>query len=92
MPGTLLGTASDRSVLLDANAAGYGWYIDPTPLDDREFISGVRLSAADAGLRMDLLTAVMHELGHVLGRGHTDDFEAMFETLATGARRSLLAP
>ena len=38
---------------------------------------------------MDLLSAVLHELGHELGLDHDDDLDAMFETLAAGTRRSL---
>ena len=33
----LLGQAAGQSITLDADAAGYGWYVDPTPLDDAEF-------------------------------------------------------
>jgi hypothetical protein len=36
---------------------------------------------------MDLLTVVMHELGHILGRGHTSDGGLMDETLPLGTRR-----
>ncbi len=38
---------------------------------------------------MDLLSAVMHELGHVLGLDHSDhDDDVMFETLAAGERQA----
>ena len=37
---------------------------------------------------MDLLTAVMHELGHVLGAGHSRaDDDLMGATLQTGVRK-----
>ena len=36
---------------------------------------------------MDLLTAVMHEFGHVLGRDHERD-GVMEETLITGTREA----
>jgi hypothetical protein len=42
---------------------------------------------------MDLLTAIMHEMGHVLGLDDLDDshhdVELMTESLATGRRRTL---
>jgi hypothetical protein len=36
---------------------------------------------------MDLLTVLMHELGHILGFDHEEE-GVMAETLATGTRRS----
>jgi hypothetical protein len=94
LPGATLGLATPRTITLDNTAAGYGWYLDPTPLDDAEFPSGSQLSTLDSQLRMDLLTAVMHELGHTLGlpdhhEPSTED-DLMFETLAIGLRRSIL--
>jgi hypothetical protein len=55
LDGLVIGQANGRSITLDADAAGWGWSIG---------------SAASAGTRMDLLSAVMHELGHVLGYEH----------------------
>src|SRR5262249_22388550 len=44
-----------------------GWFVDPTPQDDAEFPLRAA-SAADGGpAGDDLLTAVLHELGHGLG-------------------------
>jgi len=68
-----LGQATPELVLIDVNAAGYGWYVDATPADDLEF--GLKMSELEllasgtspAFGRIDLLTVVMHELGHVLG-------------------------
>jgi hypothetical protein len=51
-------------VLLDATGDGWGWFIDPTPADDAEFRTPGQGPAAG---KMDLLTVVAHELGHVLG-------------------------
>jgi hypothetical protein len=92
LPGATLGLATPRAITLDATAAGYGWFIDPTPLDDSEFSSGSRLSTLDSQLRMDLLTAVMHELGHTLGwddlHGQDSQDDLMYEALAVGVRRT----
>ena len=41
---------------------------------------------------MDLLTVVLHELGHVLGLGHDEDGGVMGETLAAGSVYRLSAP
>jgi hypothetical protein len=83
-----------RVVTLDATAAGHGWFIDPTPGDDSEFalaggVEGRALAGSAASGRMDLLTVVEHELGHVLG---LDDLGAssgdvMDVALAEGVRR-----
>ena len=35
--GTTLGLASGNTIWLDDNAAGWGWFVDPTPGDDSEF-------------------------------------------------------
>jgi predicted Zn-dependent protease len=64
---------------LDGNAAGYGWYLDPTPdRDDDDLLEG----------RMDLLTVVLHEMGHLLGFEHTQEEEDLMSVgLQPGMRR-----
>ena len=93
LPGDWLGRASDgRRVQIDKDAAGYGWFVDATPRDDAEF--AVRSAAGDrdarpgsaARERVDLLSVVMHELGHVLGRAH-EDSGVMAATLPLATRR-----
>jgi hypothetical protein len=84
-------------VTLDATAAAYGWYVDPNSPDDTAFGNPVapaeyQASAASAALgRMDLLTVVEHELGHVLGLSDLDPqavpHDLMTLTLGTGVRR-----
>src|SRR5262249_23479689 len=65
------------------NAAGWGWFVDRTPRDDSEFTT-----PGDQGEQnhMDLLTVLMHEMGHVLGLDHDAD-GVMQETLTAGTRR-----
>src|SRR5262249_49071823 len=70
--GPLIGYTSGTTVQLDVNAGGLGWFVDPTPGDDSEFagtgdVYALRADGGPAAGQMDLLTVVMHELGHVLG-------------------------
>ena len=51
-------------IILDINGAGYGYFIDPTPGSDSAFARGQNGAAAH---QVDLLTVVMHEMGHILG-------------------------
>jgi hypothetical protein len=92
LPGATLGLATPRTIKLDVNAAGYGWFVDPTPLDDTEFSPSYRLFTRDSRLHIDLLTTVMHELGNSLGYNDLDPTshpnDLMSATLAPGVRRT----
>jgi len=80
LPGSYLGFATHDTIWIDADAAGHGWYVgvdSPDVVEDQT--------------RFDLLTVVLHELGHVLGyddldsESHAD--ELMSATLTPGQRR-----
>jgi hypothetical protein len=85
LDGATLGQTVGTTITIDRDAAGYEWFVDPTPRSDAEFHR-----PGDQGEqgRLDLLTAVEHELGHVLGRDHGAG--VMSETLATGTRESIV--
>src|SRR5262249_13552097 len=84
------------AVTMDAAAAGYGWFCGSTA-GDTAFGSVVAPKELQAGPgspafgRMDLLTVVEHELGHVLGLEDLDPqavpHDLLTTTLAPGVRR-----
>jgi hypothetical protein len=77
LPSPYLGLDVGNEVFISRNAAGYGWFTNPG--DDRAF-------ALHHVHRMDLLTTVMHEFGHVLGIDDNNPNSAMTETLLPGVR------
>jgi hypothetical protein len=99
LPAGYLGiTALGASTIeISANAAGYGWYIGTTDSSSPELV-GKNAAAATKRTQIvtpagheDLLTVVMHELGHTLGlkdlRTTRSSADLMAESLATGVRR-----
>ena len=85
-----MGYAVPGLIVIDQNAAGYGWFIDATPADDAEFRplgqeELVAVGSSPAFGKMDLLSVVMHEMGHALGFDH-DDHGVMEEFLEVGVR------
>ncbi|MEG3181828.1 cadherin-like domain-containing protein [Sphingomonas sp. LT1P40] len=93
MTGIYLGASNGSTIEIDADGAGIGWYLDATPGDDAEFTgSGSRLTGqGDAANQIDLLTTVMHELGHQIGIG--DSYQSgeadtlMYGYVTVGERR-----
>jgi uncharacterized membrane protein len=85
LPGPYLGEEFANVIEVDRDAAGYGWYVDPTPGDDSEFAPGAVRSPALG--HMDLLSVVAHELGHELGFAHDNGDDVMNEALPAGVRR-----
>jgi hypothetical protein len=81
LPGWYLGEASPGHVTLDSTAAGNGWFIDRTPTTDNDVPAG----------KLDLLTTIMHEMGHQLGLADSylpgDRGSLMYGYLTLGERR-----
>jgi hypothetical protein len=83
-PAPWLGMAFPDAIWINRDAAGYGWYIGPTPSTG----SAIPASPASPAFgKVDLLTVVEHELGHELGYADTAGDDLMGVFLATGVRR-----
>jgi hypothetical protein len=70
--GTTLGATFGPTVWIDCDAAGYGWNTGSHRLG--------------GGASVDLLSAVTHELGHVLGYEHDHPSSVMAAALEPGVR------
>jgi PKD domain/Matrixin len=85
--GSYLGLADPdtHGIRIDDDAAGYGWFVDPTPRGDKEFAEPNK----SIQRRMDLLSVIAHELGHLVGLDHDEGAgDVMGESLGTGVRRT----
>jgi hypothetical protein len=94
LPGAVLADVSGGQVYIDQDAAGHGWYIESTPTATETFEPGstegelIALPNTLASDRIDLLTVLLHEIGHVLGEEHNDERGALLNAeLASGTRR-----
>ena len=71
MTGNYLALSQGDVVRVDSDGGGRGWFLDGTPGDDDEYHGSGTLLTADAGGpadgKMDLLSVLMHELGHQVG-------------------------
>jgi hypothetical protein len=87
-----LANTDASGITIDTNAAGWGWFIDPTPADNSEFhttalANELVATSGDAASHIDLLTVVEHELGHVIGLDDSTGAGVMNIALDSGERR-----
>lgn len=93
LPNRRLGEADANVIRVSSGGAGNGWFIAS---DDAEFASETSrrytVPASPAAGRVDLLTTMMHEMGHALGLPDSydekDRDDVMYGYLTTGERRS----
>lgn len=87
LPDGQLASTAGSAVQLDDSAAGYGWYVDATPMEDSEFAVAVpqrELQANEYSTafgKVDLMTVIMRELGSVYRQGKEDSIPQSLETL-----------
>ena len=94
LPTGFAGQTQGKTITLDASGAGWGWYVDSTPAVNTEFDAAATAMDFNAPLsseaygKLDLLTVMIHELGHVLGMPSTVSADnVMSQYLAPGQRR-----
>jgi Ca2+-binding RTX toxin-like protein len=91
----VLGYTEGNSILIDIDGAGQGWFLDASPEDSAEFATharGLLEARPDSAAygHMDLLSVMMHEMGHLLGVEDGDAaYGVMSQELQAGTRLSL---
>jgi DNA/RNA endonuclease G (NUC1)/PKD repeat protein len=66
------GRPNGGTLLIDHDANGVGWFIDTTPWENTEFTqtltdTSFRATTGEAVGKYDLLTTILHEMGHLAG-------------------------
>ncbi len=99
LPEGFAAWAEGSAITLDASGAGWGWYLDESPIDSSEFAVADTATAFHvddedtdnpAIGRLDLLTVLIHELGHIVNLPSTaTSYDVMSQYLAPGQRRLL---
>ncbi len=94
LPFGMAGQTANNVITFDTLGAGWGWYVDATPADPSEFQATVQAtvfaanSTSEASNKLDLLTVLIHELGHVAGLLHAAaENDVMSQYLIPGERR-----
>jgi hypothetical protein len=89
------GKPNDADITLDDNGGGFGWYYDPTPLDDAEFTAIANSGATGTGAAFhasfvdiagglsDFYRTIVHEIGHAMGLASSSPVFATTNPLMT---------
>src|SRR5262249_37015367 len=72
IPSTADNEPASEAIVIDIDAAGVGWFVDPSPTNHFEFDQTLaegafRATSAPAAGKYDLLTVLLHEVGHLEG-------------------------
>ena len=86
------GRPTAGQIVYDRSGDGQGWFVDSTPGDNSEYLasnSGGLTAASNSAAagHYDLMTLVMHEMGHLLG--FTSDYSGFAAGVTTTASGSL---
>ena len=94
LPVGIAAETAGSQITLSVNGAGWGWFVDPNPTSEADFTatSQPNVFTANAGGpaagKLDLLTVLIHEMGHALGLSDvSDNVDNMATFLAPGLRR-----
>jgi Ca2+-binding RTX toxin-like protein len=93
LPAGMLGATVGDVIYIDNDAAGWGWFVDPTASGDSEFrassTAGVltAIPGSAASGHMDLLSTVLHELGNAMGFPEDTGQDVTGKVLEPGTRR-----
>nr|WP_013334799.1 CARDB domain-containing protein [Gloeothece verrucosa]ADN18050.1 YD repeat protein [Gloeothece verrucosa PCC 7822] len=82
------GRPTGGTIIIDDDANGLGWFIDSTPWENSEFSQSFNETAfkassnSEAFGKYDLLTTILHEMGHIAGfiNGH-DSFDSHVQSV-----------
>src|SRR5581483_6053151 len=91
--GTFVTSSSGSQVLIDRDGGGHGWFIDATPNTNEEFATVVSATsrAAQPGSpaygRLDLLTAMTHEMALAIGIQPSQAPDLLSTSLDPGTRK-----